>query len=78
MIETFYDLDELVTAIATVRGISALPIVALLTFDEDAQTLGGVSAEQAATTLQRTGRRRDRREPRRRPSGRAPSHRTHG
>jgi homocysteine S-methyltransferase len=51
MIETFYDLDELVTAIATVREISALPIVALLTFDEDAQTLGGVSAEQAATTL---------------------------
>lgn len=51
MIETFYDLDELVTAIATVREVSALPIVALLTFDEDAQTLGGVSAEQAATTL---------------------------
>jgi homocysteine S-methyltransferase len=51
MIETFYDLDELVTAIATVRGVSALPIVALLTFDEDAQTLGGVSAEHAAATL---------------------------
>ncbi len=51
MIETFYDLDELVTAIATVREVSALPIVALLTFDEDAQTLGGVSAEQAATAL---------------------------
>ncbi len=51
MIETFYDLDELVTAIATVRRLSALPIVALLTFDEDAHTLGGVSAEQAATTL---------------------------
>jgi homocysteine S-methyltransferase len=50
-IETFYDLDELVTAIATVRGVSALPIVALLTFDEDAQTLGGVSAEQAAAAL---------------------------
>lgn len=51
MIETFYDLDELVTAITTVRGVSALPIVALLTFDEDAQTLGGVSAEQAAAAL---------------------------
>jgi homocysteine S-methyltransferase len=51
MIETFYDLDELVTAIATVREVSALPIVALLTFDEDAQTLGGVSAEQAAAAL---------------------------
>ncbi|HEU5264063.1 MAG TPA: homocysteine S-methyltransferase family protein, partial [Gaiellaceae bacterium] len=32
MIETFYDLDELTTAIETVREISALPIVALLTF----------------------------------------------
>jgi len=51
MIETFYDLDELVTAIATVRKASALPIVALLTFDEDAQTLGGVSAEQASAAL---------------------------
>jgi len=51
MVETFYDLEELVTAITTVREISALPIVALLTFDEDAHTLGGVSAERAATAL---------------------------
>ena len=51
MIETFYDLDELTTAITTVREISALPIVALLSFDEDAHTLGGVSAEQAAAAL---------------------------
>jgi homocysteine S-methyltransferase len=50
-IETFYDLDELVTAIATVREVSALPIVALLSFDEEAQTLGGVSAEDAADAL---------------------------
>jgi homocysteine S-methyltransferase len=51
MIETFYELDELVGAIAAVRGVSSLPIVALLTFDEDSQTLGGVSAEQAAAAL---------------------------
>ena len=51
MVETFYDLDELTTAIAAVRGVSSLPIVALLTFDEDAQTIGGVSAEKAATAL---------------------------
>ena len=51
MIETFYELDELLGAIAAVRGVSSLPIVALLTFDEDAHTLGGVSAEQAASTL---------------------------
>ena len=51
MVETFYELDELRTALAAVRGVSGLPIVALLTFDEDAQTLGGVSAEEAATAL---------------------------
>ena len=51
MVETFYDLDELSTAIAAVRAVSSLPIVALMTFDEDAQTLGGVSAEDAAAAL---------------------------
>jgi len=51
MIETFYDLDELATAIDAVRGISSLPIVALMTFDEDAQTLGGVAAAEAAERL---------------------------
>jgi methionine synthase / methylenetetrahydrofolate reductase(NADPH) len=51
MIETFFDLDELVAAIGAVRGVSSLPIVSLLTFDEDAHTLGGVSAEEAARAL---------------------------
>ena len=51
MIETFYDLAELVTAIEAVQSVSSLPIVALLTFDEDGQTLGGVSARQAADRL---------------------------
>lgn len=51
MVETFYDLDELEAAIAAVRSVSSLPIVALLSFDEDGQTLGGVSAEEAASAL---------------------------
>jgi methionine synthase I (cobalamin-dependent)/5,10-methylenetetrahydrofolate reductase len=51
MVETFYDLDELLTAVGAVRSVSSLPIVALLTFDEDAQTLGGVNAEDAARAL---------------------------
>ena len=51
MIETFYELDELVTAIRAVRAVSSLPIVAVMTFDEDAQTIGGVSAAQAAAAL---------------------------
>jgi homocysteine S-methyltransferase len=50
-LETFYDLDELTAAVGAVRSVSQLPIVALLTFDEDAQTLSGVTAEQAAAGL---------------------------
>jgi homocysteine S-methyltransferase len=51
MVETFFDLDELVTAIEAVRSVSTLPIVALLTFGEDAETIGGVGASQAAERL---------------------------
>ena len=51
MLETFFDLDELVSAIAAVRSVSSLPIVALMTFGADGQTLGGVSAEDAAERL---------------------------
>ena len=51
MVETFYELEELVAAIGAVRGVSSLPIVAVMTFDEDAETLGGVTAEQAAAAL---------------------------
>jgi len=51
MIETFYELDELVTAIEAVRSVSSLPIVATLTFDEGAETLAGVTAAEAADRL---------------------------
>src|ERR671932_534442 len=51
MVETFFDLDELTTAIEAVQEVSSLPIVAMLTFDEDAETLGGVSARDAAQRL---------------------------
>jgi homocysteine S-methyltransferase len=51
MIETFYDLEELVDAIEAVRGVSSLPIVALLTFDEGAETIAGVTAREAAERL---------------------------
>jgi methionine synthase / methylenetetrahydrofolate reductase(NADPH) len=55
MVETFFDLGELVTAIEAVQGVSSLPIVAQLTFDEDAQTLAGVSAAQAVERLKDLG-----------------------
>jgi homocysteine S-methyltransferase len=50
-IETFFDLEELVDAVEAVRGVSGLPVVALLTFDEDAETLAGVTAREAAERL---------------------------
>jgi methionine synthase / methylenetetrahydrofolate reductase (NADH) len=55
MIETFYDLEELETAIDAVRSVSPLPIVALLTFDEEGETLAGVTAARAAERLRGLG-----------------------
>jgi homocysteine S-methyltransferase len=51
MIETFYDLEDLAPAVAAVRSVSQLPVVALMTFDGDAQTLAGVTAHVAAARL---------------------------
>ena len=51
MVETFYDLEEVVDAVEAVRSVSSLPIVALLTFDESAETLAGVTAAEAADRL---------------------------
>jgi len=51
LLETFYDLDELVAAVEAVRGVSQLPVVALMTFDADGVTLGGVTASAAAERL---------------------------
>ena len=51
LVETFYELDELETAFRAVQDVSSLPIVAQLTFDEDAQTLAGVSARDALERL---------------------------
>lgn len=55
MVETFFDLEELETAIAAVRDVSSLPIVAQLTFDEDAETLAGVGARDAVERLRSAG-----------------------
>ena len=51
MVETFYDLEELVAAIEAVRSVSSLPVIALMTFDEQAETLAGVTAREAAERL---------------------------
>jgi len=51
MIETFYDLEEVTDAVEAVRSVSSLPIVALMTFDEGAETLAGITAAEAAQRL---------------------------
>jgi homocysteine S-methyltransferase len=53
MVETFFDLEELVVAVEAVRSASSLPIVALLTFDDEAEITGGVGAADAAARLAR-------------------------
>jgi methionine synthase / methylenetetrahydrofolate reductase(NADPH) len=55
MLETYYDLDELEEAVEAVRSVSSLPIVALMSFDSDAVTMGGVTARDAATRLRALG-----------------------
>jgi methionine synthase I (cobalamin-dependent)/5,10-methylenetetrahydrofolate reductase len=55
MIETFFDLDELVVAVEAVRSVTSLPIVALLTFENEAETLAGVTAPVAAAKLRELG-----------------------
>ncbi|HET9673695.1 MAG TPA: homocysteine S-methyltransferase family protein, partial [Gaiellaceae bacterium] len=55
MIETFFDLEELVVAVEAVRGVSSLPIVGLMTFENEAETLAGVSAQSAAEKLRELG-----------------------
>jgi methionine synthase / methylenetetrahydrofolate reductase(NADPH) len=50
-LETFSDLDELEAALAAVRSVSSLPVVALMSFDSAGDTLAGVSAATAAARL---------------------------
>jgi homocysteine S-methyltransferase len=50
-VETFSDLDDLEQAVAALRTVSSLPIVALMSFDSAGDTLAGASAEQAAARL---------------------------
>ena len=54
-VETFFDLDELVTAIEAVRSACSLPVVAMMTFGDDAETIGGVPAALAAERLAALG-----------------------
>jgi homocysteine S-methyltransferase len=55
LLETFFDPDELLSAIAAVRSISALPVVAMVSVDDDACTLSGVPVEDVAGRVAAAG-----------------------
>ncbi len=55
MVETFFDLPALLTAVEAVQSVSSLPIVAQLTFDEEGETLAGWLGSVALGELGRRG-----------------------
>ena len=55
ILETFRDLNEMGAAIAAVRGISTLPIVAQMTIEDDGNSLDGTPPEQFAPEMERRG-----------------------
>ena len=52
VLETFRDLDEIRAAIAAIRSICDLPVVAQMTIEEDGNTLDGTPPEQFAPALE--------------------------
>ncbi|HEX2712635.1 MAG TPA: homocysteine S-methyltransferase family protein, partial [Candidatus Acidoferrales bacterium] len=51
ILETFSDLEELLTAIDAIRSFSNLPIIAELTYSEEGSTFGGTRPREAALRL---------------------------
>jgi methionine synthase I (cobalamin-dependent)/5,10-methylenetetrahydrofolate reductase len=55
MLETFFELDGLEAAIAAVGAVSSLPLVALMSFDSEGETIAGVTARAAGERLRGLG-----------------------
>src|SRR4051812_45221873 len=55
ILETFRDLNEMGAAIAAVRSVSKLPIVAQMTIEDDGNSLDGTPPEQFAPEMERRG-----------------------
>ena len=55
ILETFRDLNEVGAALAAVRSVCDLPVVAQMTTEEDGNSLDGTSPEQFAPALARYG-----------------------
>ncbi len=51
MLETFQDLNEIVLALRAVRKVSALPVIAQMTYDDEGKTTLGVQPETVVETL---------------------------
>jgi homocysteine S-methyltransferase len=55
LLETFRDLNEITAAIAAVRSVCSLSIVAQMTIEDDGNTLDGTPPEQFVPALQASG-----------------------
>jgi homocysteine S-methyltransferase len=55
MLETFRDVNELKVAIAAVRSVCALPVVAQMTIEDEGNSLDGTPPEQFVPALQAAG-----------------------
>jgi methionine synthase I (cobalamin-dependent)/5,10-methylenetetrahydrofolate reductase len=55
ILETFRDVNEICAAMAAVRSVSQLPIVAQMTTEEDGNSLDGTPPEEFAPALERCG-----------------------
>ena len=55
MLETFRDVNELVAAVRAVRRVSALPIIAQMTTEDDGNSLDGTPPETFAPRLEAAG-----------------------
>jgi len=55
LLETFRDLNEIAAAIAAVRSVCRLPLVAQMTIEDDGNTLDGTPPEQFVPALQSSG-----------------------
>ena len=55
IIETFRDLNEIRAAVAAARSVSALPVIAQMTTEEDGSSLDGTPPEEFTPALEATG-----------------------
>jgi methionine synthase I (cobalamin-dependent)/5,10-methylenetetrahydrofolate reductase len=55
ILETFRDVNEICAALAAVRSVSQLPVVAQMTTEEDGNSLDGTPPEEFAPALERCG-----------------------